>query len=107
VSASEAAAVAADGAVREQVLVLKAARARDEAVTLTDAGNPRAARDLLRTAAADLRAAVLLAPDLATALTDQAMLLDDEAANLARGSMSAYQRKRLRYDSNAHRRGRS
>jgi hypothetical protein len=34
------------------------------------------------------------------------MLLDDEAANLARGPMSAYQRKRLRYDSNAHRRGR-
>jgi Ca-activated chloride channel family protein len=106
VSAKEAAAIAADAEVREQVLVLRAARARDEAVSLTEAGDPAAARHLLRTAAADLRAAGVLAPDMAAALADQATRLDDEAADLSRGSMSAHQRKRLRYDSNARRRGR-
>jgi hypothetical protein len=36
----------------------------------------------------------------------QAALLDDEAAELERGPMTAHQRKRLRYDSTKRRRGR-
>lgn len=106
VSAQEAAAVAQDGDVREQVLVLRAARARDEAVRLTDAGNLGAARRVLRQAVHDLRAAGAFDEGLAAAMADQVTRLDQEAADLALGPMSAHQRKRLRYDSNSHRHGR-
>ena len=50
VSADEAAASAPDLAVREEVLVLKAARARDEAIRLADAGENEQAKRLMSSA---------------------------------------------------------
>jgi hypothetical protein len=66
VSAQEAATLAPDVAVREQVLVLRATRARDEAVELLDGGGVAAAAALLGETASELphaglRAAVALA----------------------------------------------
>lgn len=61
VSAAEAAASAVDEEVREEVLVLRAARARDEAIELADAGDFAAAQAVLGAAEGDLRAAGLAA----------------------------------------------
>src|SRR5262249_46187850 len=57
VSASEAAAVGPDLVVTEEVLVLKAAGARDEAIRLADGGQHDAARRVLRAVSAELRVA--------------------------------------------------
>jgi Ca-activated chloride channel homolog len=106
VSASDAAAAAADAEVRRQVLVLGAARARDEAVRLTDAGDARAAHRTLRLAAETLRHAAAADPAAAPSASRQAALLEEEAGQLAAGPMTAHQRKRLRYESTKRRRGR-
>lgn len=55
VSADEAAAVAPDPEVREQVLILKAARARDEAIRLADEGENEQARRLVTRVSNELR----------------------------------------------------
>ena len=57
--------------------------------------------------AVHLRAAGAFNASLAAVMTDQVARLDQEAADLALGPMSAHQRKRLRYDSNSHRHGRA
>ncbi len=106
VSAADAAAAAADPEVRRQVLVLTAARARDEAIRMTDQGDARSAHRTLRLAARTLREAASLDPAAAATATAQAELLDQEAGDLARGPMTAQQRKRMRYDSTRRRRGR-
>lgn len=54
VSAAEAAAAAPDSDVHEEVLILKAARAREQAIRLADAGAHGEARRLLQSAATDL-----------------------------------------------------
>jgi Ca-activated chloride channel family protein len=96
VSAAEAAAATPDGEVREEVLVLKAARAREDAVRLADAGRPDEAKQLFHAAAVELRASGL----------------DGEAdallAALPVGDVfSATDRKRLWYESNERRRRRT
>jgi Ca-activated chloride channel homolog len=106
VSAAEAASAAADAEVRRQVLVLTAARARDEAIRMTDRGDAGSARRALRLAAKSLRETAALDPGAAPTATFQAALLDDEASALARGPMTPGQRKRMRYDSTRRRRGR-
>ena len=106
VSAADAAAAAGDAEVRRQVLVLRAARARDEAIRMTDTGDAASAHCTLRLAAKDLREAAALDPAAAATASLQAALLDDEAGELERGPMTPYQRKRLRYDSTRRRRGR-
>ena len=106
VSAADAAAAAADPEVRRQVLVLTAARARDEAIRMTDRGDAGSARRALRLAARTLRETAALDPGTAQAATLQAALLDDAASDLARGPMTPQQRKRMRYDSTKRRRGR-
>jgi Ca-activated chloride channel family protein len=106
VSAADAAAAAPDAEVRRQVIVLASARARDEAIRMTDAGDADAAHRLLRRTASDLRITAELDPSAAPMATAQAALLDDEAVELERGPMTAHQRKRLRYDSTRRRRGR-
>ena len=94
VCADEAAARAPDLQVREEVLVLSAARARDEAIRLADAGRIAAAQQLLSGTVQTLRRAGLPA---------QAELLDHEV-----GALTSYDpttRKRLRYQSQRQRRG--
>lgn len=67
VSAEKAAGVGPDPDVREEVLVLETARARDEAIRLADAGENEAAMQLLSTASTELRV---------NGLTDEAEALD-------------------------------
>ena len=109
VSASEAASAEPDLEVREEVLVLKAARARDEAVELADRGDHEAARRVLHDAAGQLRLAKgALAASRAEALEAEALALDHVAPLMAAASYDANAavRKNLRYQSNAARRGR-
>ena len=106
VSAADAAAAVPDAEVRRQVIVLASARARDEAIRMTDAGDAAAAHRLLRRTASDLRTTAAFDPAAAQTASDQAALLDDEAVELERGPMTAHQRKRLRYESTRRRRGR-
>lgn len=70
VSADEAAAASPDLEVVEEVLVLKAALARDEAIRLADAGDFGGAHDLLWDASCDLRNA---------GLEDEAILVEQNA----------------------------
>jgi Ca-activated chloride channel family protein len=86
VSAAEAAATAPDGKVREEVLLLKAARAREEAIRLADAGQFDAARRVTRDAAKRLRLAGLDA---------EAGGFDADASALSAPMYSAAERKRM------------
>jgi Ca-activated chloride channel family protein len=95
VSAAEAAAAAPDGEVREEVLVLKAARAREDAVRLADAGRPEDAKRLFLATASELRAGGLAGE--AEALLSALPAVD---------AYSAADRKRLWYESNQRRRRR-
>lgn len=105
VSATEAADAAGDAGVREQVIVLAAARAREEAIRRSDAGDPSGAAHALRAVAGELRRADT-APELAAASTAQAELLEGEAVELSAG-YTAHQRKRLRYEAHRRHRGQS
>ena len=82
VSADEAAASAPDLEVREEVLVLKAARARDEAIRLADAGRFEEGQQVLHSTVMNLRDA---------GLSDQADLLAPEIAALERYDPSVTQ----------------
>lgn len=95
VYADEAAAAAPDLEVREEVLVLQAARARDEAVQLADAGEYDAAQRLLGETGARLRAAGIHAEAdaLDPGLVAPAAYADDT-------------RKRLHYEAHLRRRRR-
>ncbi len=98
VSADEAAAAVADAAVTEEVTVLLAARAADEARGLADAGDFDAARATLSAAAETIRAA---APgsDRAGDLLDQAERLERTVASMAPATYSAADAKRIHYSS--------
>ena len=97
VSAAEAAAVAPDHEVRDEVLVLKAARARDEAIRLADAGEYGSAQLLLREAAGELRRA---------GLGGEAAELDASAPTLDPATYSPAARKQLHLQSNLRKRQR-
>ena len=75
VSASETADVTPDREVQEEVLVLRAARARDEAIGLADAGHHSDARGLMLKMVDELRA---------SGLDGEADLLADQAPNVLR-----------------------
>lgn len=96
VSADEAAAAAPDLQVQEEVLVLTAARARDEAVKLADAGHFDDAQALLSRTASRLRE---------SGLANEADALDLELPSMAPMSYDPAARKRLRYESHRRRRG--
>ncbi|MGH3072149.1 MAG: vWA domain-containing protein, partial [Gaiellaceae bacterium] len=97
VSAEEAAAAAPDPDVREEVLVLQAARARDEAIRLADAGEHMNAKNLLLAREADLRALGLKA---------EADELHAAAATVEPDHYDGMTRKRLHYRSQQAKRGR-
>ena len=94
VSADEAAAATPDLLVREEVLVLAAARARDEAIRLADAGRSREGQQVLHNTVMKLRDA---------GLSEHADLLNREISALAAYDLRT--RKRLRYQSQRQRRG--
>ena len=101
VSASEAAAAAPDLEVREEVLVLAAAQARDEAIRLADEGRFDDAQAVLHDTAEKLRASGM------TSLEPEANALDLELPVMAPASYGGDPsvRKRLHYDSRRRRRG--
>jgi Ca-activated chloride channel homolog len=96
VSADEAAAAAPDAQVREEVLVLQAAKARRQAIDFADRGDIHAARATLAAAAGNLRAADLVAP---AQELDEAM---EQVENYTRAS-----RKQLWYQAQQVRRKRN
>jgi Ca-activated chloride channel family protein len=98
VSADEAAASAPDLEVREEVLVLQAARARDEAIRLADLGENEKAMRLLSRTSKQLRVSGL--EDEADALALDAPLLEASSYNA-----SAANRKRLHFESHKRKRG--
>ncbi len=107
VSAAEAAAAGPDLEVQEEVLVLKAARARDEAIRLADSGRHDEARAVLATTAAELRATgSALGPEQAAVLEAEAGTLEEAIDLTAPASYGPASRKRLHYESNLRRRRR-
>jgi Ca-activated chloride channel family protein len=98
VSADEAAASAPDLAVREEVLVLKAARARDEAIRLADAGENERAQRLMSMTESQLRHAGMR--DEADALALELPLLEQAVYSADPSS-----RKRLHFESHKRKRG--
>jgi Ca-activated chloride channel family protein len=94
VSADEAAAATPDLQVREEVLVLAAAQARDEAIRLADEGRFGEGQRVLHRTVVELRDA---------GLSEHADLLDQEIGAL--GAHDLPTRKRLRYQSQRQRRG--
>jgi hypothetical protein len=96
VSSDEAAAAAPDLEVTEEVHLLRAARARDAAVQLADAGDFEAAQSVAMQADAELRSAGLDAEADALA-----------AERLLPHNYSPQARKQLRYESNLRRRRRN
>lgn len=98
VSADEAEASAPDLAVQEEVLVLRAAQARNEAIRLADTGDYESAQTTLVQASAALRRfASSLATDHAAALGAEAAALDGQTGLLAHASYNPMARKTLRY----------
>jgi Ca-activated chloride channel family protein len=102
VSADEAAASAPDLEVREEVLVLQAARARREAIRLADEGDRDAAARLLGATASELRLACEEMPAAAPLLAAEADALVDAAG--AATLYDAGSRKRLHYEANLRQR---
>lgn len=102
VNADEVANAVPDAEVTEQIVILRAARARTEAIRLADRGDYEAARRLLADAATELRAQ---APSSSAPeeLLVQASELDESVQALAPNvePYDATQRKRLHYQ--AHR----
>src|SRR6185312_5072556 len=98
VSADEAAASAPDMEVREEVLVLKAARARDEAIRLADAGENEQAQRLMSMTESQLRHAGMR--DEADALALEVPLLQQAVYSADPAS-----RKRLHFESHKRKRG--
>jgi Ca-activated chloride channel family protein len=97
VSADEAARSQADADVTEEVVVLKAARAQQEAVRLADEGQFVAAKSLLESTAGELRKR---APhsDRANELLEQAGTLDESAQMMSPKAFDAASRKTMHYD---------
>ncbi len=99
VSADEAAASGPDLEVREEVLVLQAARAREEAIRLADAGENEQAMGLLSGTTKQLRVAGL--QDEADALALELPRLEPDSYGV-----NAANRKRLHFESHNRKRGR-
>ena len=97
VSAEEAAAAGPDAEVAEEVLILKAARAQEEAMRLADQGHFDQAKERLTGAASELRAA---APGSAKAaeLLEQAERMDVVMPSMAPASYDAAARKLMFYE---------
>ena len=106
VTADEADAAGGDPNVAEEVTVLSAARATQEARRLADRGDRGEAAELLRRAADDLR---IVAPRSGgrAELLRQAGDLDRTVAELATDAYSVASSKRLHYRAHDMRRGRS
>lgn len=105
VSPAEAASAQADHAVVEEVVVLEAAKARDEARRLADDGDFAGGQRLLRASAQQLRLSAAGSAQ-ADELLAEAATLDDTGGLLASSSYDATTRKRLHYDSHRTRRRR-
>ena len=105
VSANEAAAGKADAEVLEEVLVLKAARAQEEARKKADEGDWEGAKTLLKRTADKLRA---LAPDSTKAaeLFEQAEQMEVHSASMTPAGYDAMTRKRMLFQSHMKKRGR-
>jgi len=105
VSADEAAKAEADAEVTEEVAVLKAARAQEEARIRAYEGDLEGAQKLLRSAAEDLRR---IAPGSAKAeeLLAQAEEADSYGAMMAQGPLDLSAMKKMRYSSRQRQRGR-
>ena len=98
VSANEAAAAGPDAEVTEEVLILKAAKAEREAMKLADEGRFDEARELLRSAAGELRSR---APESAKAkeLLEQAEGLDESYGAMSAREYDLTSRKAMHYRS--------
>jgi Ca-activated chloride channel family protein len=105
VSADEAAAAQADHAVVEEVVVLEAAKARDEARRLADVGDFEGGQALLRASAHQLRQSATGSAK-ADKLLAEADMLDGTGGLLASATYDATTRKRLHYDAYRARRRR-
>ena len=104
--AASAAASGPDAEVAEEVLILKAARAQEEAMRLADQGRFDEAKERLTGAAAELRTA---APGSAKAaeLLDQAERMDVVAPMMAAPSYTAAMRKQMFYEQRLRKQRRS
>lgn len=100
VSASEAAAQAPDFAVHEEVQLLTAARARDEAIRRADAGDVGGAAAYLRATASGLGASP------SRRIRDDGIMMDAAADEIESAGFAPEVRKGLRYDANKSRRNR-
>jgi Ca-activated chloride channel family protein len=106
VSSDEAAAAGPDHEVTEEVVILKAARAQDEARARADAGDLDGAKRLLRSTASRLRRAAS-SSSRAGELERQAEELESNVRSFDEdGYMSALEAKRMHYQSRARRRRR-
>jgi len=105
VSADEAASAQADHAVVEEVVVLEAAKARDEARRLADEGDFGGGQALLRASAHQLRQSATGSAK-ADELLAEADMLDGTGGLLASATYDATTRKRLHYDAYRARRRR-
>lgn len=105
VSAEEAARAVPDADVTEEVMLLRAARAQEEAVRRADRGDHAGAGHVLREASAMLAAAP---PGSARAeeLLRRSRDLADQVDLMSPSGYDATTRKRMRYQSHAARRGR-
>jgi hypothetical protein len=88
--------------VREEALVLEAARARKEAIRLADEGDHAGAAGVLGATASALRLARDTMPAAAPLLATEADALTEAAE--AAGHYDASTRKRLHYDANRRQR---
>ena len=104
-NAVEAAQAETDHMVVEQVVVLKAAKARDEARRLSDAGDFAGGREVLQASAAELRLTAE-GSSRADELLAEAALLDDTRALLAASTYDGFTQKRLHYEAHKSRRKR-
>jgi Ca-activated chloride channel family protein len=98
VSADEAAAQDADAEVAEEVIVLKAARAQQDAIRLADGGRFTDAKWLLESTAEDLRKRAPLS-ERAHELLEQAGSLDAAAAVMDPMTFDAPSRKAMHFES--------
>jgi Ca-activated chloride channel family protein len=95
VSAEEAAAVPADGEVRDEVLVLRSARVRDDAIRLADEGRFEEALGAIEATAADLERSGLVA-EAAELRTARASLHRYDALSRKTLNQRAWELKRRR-----------
>jgi Ca-activated chloride channel family protein len=98
VSADEAAAAAPDAAVVEEVVILKGARAQEEARTLANNGDAEGAGKLLRDTARELRTIAPGSPR-AEELVAQAEEMEGFRDSMLSGAFDQLQAKRMRYSS--------